>query len=129
MNVSRDGQWRSKSLYCNGLKGKLKTMWSIAMGLAAAAMAPASVTVVNGLGADIRSVEMRNAARGTFAPAPFASASGGRSGWSFDNELCAYDLRVTLANGDVVNFAGVNPCDARLLTLKRNGATGWVDYD
>ena len=104
-------------------------MWSIAFGIAAAAWAPMSVTVVNNLGADIRSAEVRDSARGSFAPVPIQAANGARTGWNFDNEKCAYDLRVTLANGDVVNFAGVNPCDARLLTLKRNGATGWVDYD
>lgn len=128
MNGSADGENHSKSLYYNVLKGKL-TMWSIVLNVAAAVISPASVMVVNNLGADIRSAEIRDSARGNYAPVPIRTASGARSAWNFDNEKCAYDLRVTLANGDVINFAGVNPCDARLLTLKRNGATGWVDYD
>jgi hypothetical protein len=39
-------------------------------------------------------------------------------------------LRATLANGTTVTWNGVNLCDVKLLTLRRNDAgLAWVDYD
>ena len=104
-------------------------MWVAIFTSMAAAMAPASVAVVNGTGADIRSVEIRDSAGGAWAGSPMRAANGGRTSWSFDDDRCAYDLKVTLSSGETVTFAGVNPCDARALTLRRNAGTGWVDYD
>ncbi len=99
------------------------------LSVVAMAMSSGSVEVVNGMGADIRSVVVRDSAGGEWAPSPLRASQGARVTWNYDDERCAFDLSVTLSSGEVVSFGGVNPCDARMLTLKRNGATGWVDYD
>lgn len=96
---------------------------------AALALAPANVGVVNGTGAAITKVEIRDAAGGSWKSVAGGAANGGRVSWSFDDGVCAYDVRATLDSGQTLEVRGVNPCDAKLLTLKRNGATGWVDYD
>ncbi len=104
-------------------------MWVAYFSAVLAAFAPASVPVVNGTGADIQSVEVRDGPRGSWSGSAMRASNGARTSWSFDNDRCAYDLKVTLAGGESVTFSGVNPCDARQLTLRRNGASGWVDYD
>jgi hypothetical protein len=93
------------------------------------AFAPASVALVNGTGGPIRSIEIRKAATASWSAGPTVTADGARTAWTFDSDDCAYDLRATMASGEVLSFMGVNPCDARMLTLRRNGGAGWVDYD
>lgn len=129
MNVGKAWKRRVNSRIFRTAEREFSTMASAYILLIAAAMSPAAVGVVNGTGADIRSVEVRDSARGNWTGSAMRASDGARTNWSFDDERCAYDLKVTLLNGDTVVFSGVNPCDAKQLTLRRNGANAWVDYD
>ena len=95
----------------------------------AMAFAPASVAVVNGTGGTISNLEIRDAAGGSWTSLAGSAANGGRVTWSFDDQICAYDVRATIGGDRQITVRGVNPCDAKLLTLRRNAETGWVDYD
>ena len=94
--------------------------------LAAPAMAGvAGFSIVNGVGADIKSMSIRRVGSAQWQPLSAASA-----GTSFADPDCAFDLRATLASGAIVTWSGINLCDVKLLTLRRNDAgLAWVDYD
>lgn len=95
----------------------------------ASTFAPASVALVNGTGSQLRSMELRLAPDGAWGDGPLVSSEGARTSWTFDDSVCGYDFRATTVSGDSIVFKGVNPCDARTLTLRRNAGVGWVDYD
>lgn len=64
----------------------------------------------------------------TVTPVPVASR--GRGAVDFSDPDCAFDLRATLPDGQLVVWRAVNLCDAKVVTLNR-GANGvlWIDYD
>lgn len=99
------------------------------LGAPAQSFTPSSVALVNGMGSHLRSVEIRNTPGGSWNAGPLVTQDGARAAWKFDDSDCAYDIRVTTASGEIVMFKGINPCDARTLTLRRNSGVGWVDYD
>lgn len=102
-------------------------------GLAAPAPALAgasSFAVVNAAGADISSLSIRRVGTTQWLPLDVAAALGASAPVRFANPDCAFDLRATLANGATVTWSGVNLCDVKLVTLRRNAAgLAWVDYD
>ena len=99
--------------------------------LAAPAMAGvAGFSIVNGVGADIKSMSIRRVGSAQWQPLSAAPATGKSAGTSFADPDCAFDLRATLASGAIVTWSGINLCDVKLLTLRRNDAgLAWVDYD
>jgi hypothetical protein len=109
-----------------------RTLFFVAISLVAApatSFAPASVGLANGTGVAISKIEIRDSAGGSWTAMGGDTSAGARTSWPFDDAVCGYDLRATLANGKTVEVRGINPCGATLLTLKLNGPTGWVDYD
>ena len=106
---------------------------AIALGLAAPAKVlagAASFAVVNAAGADISSMSIRRVGATEWLPLAVVAALGKSAPVNFSNPDCAFDLRATLANGSTVTWAGVNLCDVKLVTLRRNAAgLAWVDYD
>ncbi|MEP7316736.1 MAG: hypothetical protein ABI667_08560 [Sphingomicrobium sp.] len=98
-------------------------------GAPAHSFTPSSAGLVNGTGGPLRSVEIRNTPGGSWKDGPTIAQDGAKSAWAFDDSDCAYDIRVTTASGDTIMFKGINPCGAQTLTLRRNAAVGWVDYD
>lgn len=89
-----------------------------------------SFAVVNAAGADISSLSIRRVGTAQWLPLNVTAALGKSAPVNFANDDCAFDLRATLANGATVTWTGVNLCDVKLVTLRRNAAgLVWVDYD
>ena len=109
----------------------LTLMMAIGLALPAPALAGASsFAVVNGIGTDISTMAIRRVGSGQWLPLSAAPAAGKSAAAAFSDPDCAFDLRATLASGATVTWSGVNLCDVKLLTLRRNDAgLAWVDYD
>lgn len=89
-----------------------------------------SFSVVNGSGADIATLAIRRVGSGQWLPLGATPPAGKAAAVIFSDPDCAFDLRATLANGATVTWTGVNLCDVKLVTLRRNAAgLVWVDYD
>lgn len=104
---------------------------AIGLSLPVPALAGASsFAVVNGAGADIDRLAIRRVGSSQWQPLGVTAPVGKAAAVAFSDPDCAFDLRATLAGGATVTWSGVNLCDAKLLTLRRN-AEGlvWVDYD
>ena len=99
--------------------------------LPAPALAGASsFSVVNGSGADIATLAIRRVGSGQWLPLGATPPAGKSAAVIFSDPDCAFDLRATLAGGATVTWTGVNLCDVKLVTLRRNAAgLAWVDYD
>ena len=90
----------------------------------------ASFSIVNAAGADISTLAIRRVGRAQWQPLGTTAPSGKAAAITFSDPDCAFDLRATLANGTTVTWTGVNLCDVKLVTLRRNAAgLAWVDYD
>ena len=49
---------------------------------------------------------------------------------TFSDPDCAFDIQAPIAGAGPVTWAGVNLCDVKSVTLKRDPQAGaWVDYD
>lgn len=107
------------------------TLAMISLAFAAPAWAGVSgFALVNGTGKDISAMAIRRVGSGQWQPLAAAPAAGKAVSTAFSDPDCAFDLRATLAGGATVTWAGVNLCDVKLLTLRRNDAgLAWVDYD
>ena len=89
-----------------------------------------SFSVVNAAGGDISTLAIRRVGSGQWQPLAAAPATGKSAAVTFSDPDCAFDLRATLAGGAIVTWTGVNLCDVKLVTLRRNAAgLAWVDYD
>lgn len=104
----------------------------------AALLAPASpaqsgasnFTLVNGTGRALSELSIRRSGTADWKPLGSAPSAGGRTSISFSNPDCAFDIRATIPGAGPVTWAGVNLCDVRSVTLKRDESAGaWVDYD
>lgn len=104
-----------------------------AIGLSPPALAisgASSFAVVNAVGADISGLAIRRVGSAQWRPLGVSAPTGKAAAVSFSDPDCAFDLRATLAGGATVTWAGVNLCDVKLVTLRRNAAGfAWVDYD
>jgi hypothetical protein len=103
---------------------------ALALTISAPAFAGASnFTLVNGTGGGLAELSIRRAGTQDWKPLGAAPADGDRSPVSFKDPDCAFDLRANVA-GSPVTWAGVNLCDVKSVTLKRDPSAGaWVDYD
>ncbi len=104
---------------------------AIGLSLPAPAIAGASsFSVINAAGADMSGLAIRRVGSGQWQPLGVSAPNGKSAAVSFSSPDCAFDLRATLAGGATVTWAGVNLCDVKLVTLRRNAAGfAWVDYD
>ena len=108
---------------------------SLAALILAASSAPAlagasNFTLVNGTGAAMSDLSIRRAGTSDWRPLGTAPPAGARGPIQFSDPDCAFDIRATVAGAGPVTWAGVNLCDAKSVTLKRDAAAGaWVDYD
>lgn len=90
----------------------------------------AGFALVNGTGQDISTMAIRRVGSGNWQPLAASPAAGKAASTVFSDPDCAFDLRATLTGGATVTWTGVNLCDVKLLTLRRNDAgLAWVDYD
>ncbi len=103
--------------------------------LAVAAPAPAladatNFTLVNGTGAGLADVVIRRAGTTDWKSLGAAPVAGARSPVQFKDPDCAFDIRASVPGTGQVTWTGVNLCDVKSVTLKRDGSIGaWVDYD
>jgi hypothetical protein len=107
-------------------------MVGAALLLAAAFSTPGPFALVNSTGAALEALSIRPAdGSNTWrALGGGTLAAGARAAMpSPGGQLCAFDLRATIAGSDVV-WSSVNLCDVRTVTLnRRSDGTLWVDYD
>jgi hypothetical protein len=86
--------------------------------------------LVNGTGGGISEVSIRRAGSSDWKPLGAAPAAGARGSVQFSDPDCAFDIRANVAGAGPTTWAGVNLCDVKSVTLKKNGSAGaWVDYD
>ena len=92
---------------------------------AAPALAGASpFTLVNGTSNGISDVTIRRAGTSDWKPL------GAPGKVAFTDPDCAFDIRATVAGSGPVTWTGINLCDVKSVTLKRDEKVGaWVDYD
>jgi hypothetical protein len=88
-----------------------------------------TIALVNALGENAASLDARKTGTPNWSSIPYSARSGSSGPVSFDTQDCAWDLRVKLASGTVVNYGNVNVCEVKLVTLHRRNGTVWVDYD
>ena len=87
-------------------------------------------TLNNGTAAGISNVAIRRAGSDDWKPLGAAPAPGAGGPVQFNDPDCAFDIRATVAGAGPTTWAGVNLCDVRGVTLKRDPSSGaWVDYD
>jgi hypothetical protein len=103
--------------------------------LAAAPPAPAlagaaNFTLNNGTGAGISQVVIRRAGSSDWKPLSASQAPGAGGPVQFKDPDCAFDIRAEVAGQGPTTWAGINLCDVKSVTLKRDPSAGvWVDYD
>jgi len=87
-------------------------------------------TLVNGTSGGLTELSIRRSGTSDWKPLGTAPAPGARGSIQFSDKDCAFDIRATVAGSGPVTWAGVNLCDVKAVTLKRDASTGaWVDYD
>ena len=96
---------------------------------AIAGQGASSFTLVNGTSAALNQVSIRRAGTNDWKPLGASPAAGAKSPVQFKDPDCAFDLRANVG-GSAVTWAGVNLCDVKSVTLKKDDSAGpWVDYD
>ena len=96
----------------------------------AAQAGAANFTLVNGTKAELADLSIRRAGTQDWKPLGNAPPAGARAPVNFSNQDCAFDIRATVPGAGPVTWAGVNLCDVKSVTLKRDESAGaWVDYD
>ena len=89
-----------------------------------------SFAVVNAVGVDMSGLAIRRVGGGQWQSLGITARAGRAAPVKFSDPDCAFDLRATLAGGEMVTWSGVNLCDVKLVTLRRSEAgIAWVDYD
>lgn len=87
-------------------------------------------TLVNGTDSGLSEVSIRRSGTNEWKPLAAAPAPGAGGQVQFADPDCAFDIRATVAGSGPVTWAGVNLCDVKAVTLRRNASAGaWVDYD
>ena len=87
-------------------------------------------TLVNGTSAALSELSIRRSGTNDWKPLGNSPAAGARAPISFSNPDCAFDIRATIPGAGAVTWAGVNLCDVKSVTLRRDESAGaWVDYD
>jgi hypothetical protein len=86
-------------------------------------------TLVNGTTGAFSQLSIRRAGTTDWKPLGASPAAGAKSSVQFKDPDCAFDIRANVA-GSAVTWAGVNLCDVKSVTLKKDDSAGaWVDYD
>ena len=104
---------------------------ALALVLASApAGAATNFLLVNGTDGAMAGVSIRRVGTKDWKPLGHSPSAGGRAEVAFDDPDCAFDLQAQSVDGKPITWTGVNLCDVKSVTLKRDSATGpWVDYD
>jgi hypothetical protein len=87
-------------------------------------------TLVNGTPGPLGDVAIRRAGSNDWKPLGTAPLAGARGSVQFKDPDCAFDIRANVAGAGPVTWAGINLCDVKSVTLKKDDSAGaWVDYD
>ena len=110
---------------------KRLVLFAILLTASAPALAGASkFTLVNGTGGALAGLSITRSGTQDWKSIGPAPAAGARTAVDFSNPDCAFDIRADVAGKGAVTWAGVNLCDVKSVTLKRDDSAGaWVDYD
>ena len=110
---------------------KRLVLFAILLTASAPALAGASkFTLVNGTGGALAGLSITRSGTQDWKAIGPAPAAGARTAVDFSNPDCAFDIRADVAGKGPVTWAGVNLCDVKSVTLKRDDSAGaWVDYD
>ncbi len=106
-----------------------KTLLAASLVLTATSAAPifagaSPFTLVNGTSNGLSDVTIRRAGTSDWKPL------GAPGKVAFSDPDCAFDIRATVAGSGPVTWTGINLCDVKSVTLKRDEKAGaWVDYD
>ena len=85
--------------------------------------------LVNGTAVPLNEVAIRRAGTNDWKPLGASPAAGASGAVKFSDPDCAFDLKANVA-GSPVTWMGVNLCDVKSVTLRRDDNAGaWVDYD
>jgi hypothetical protein len=101
-----------------------------ALGGTPAVAGAGSFALVNGTPADMAGVAIRRHGTQDWKTLPASPKAGARTAVDFNDPDCAFDVRADLGGGQSATWSGVNLCETKAVTLKRDesGAV-WVDYD
>ena len=107
----------------------LGLMASMVGSAASAGQGASGFTLVNGTAGPFADVSIRRAGSNDWKPLSTAAAAGARTNVQFKDPDCAFDIRAKVG-GSPVTWAGVNLCDVKNVTLRKDDNAGaWVDYD
>ena len=90
-----------------------------------------SFTIANGTGAGLSGLAIHRFGTSDWQPLTASIAPGAQSPIQFSDADCAFDIRATLAGGGTATWSGVNLCEAKIVTLKRDEKSRslWVECD
>lgn len=89
----------------------------------------ANFVIVNGTPIALGDLSIRRAGSSDWKPLGASPAAGAQGSIQFKDPDCAFDIRAA-GSGSPVTWAGVNLCDVKSVTLRKDDAAGaWVDYD
>lgn len=90
-----------------------------------------SFVLVNGTDGALSDLSISRFGANQWRALAVAPPAGARGDVQFDDPDCAFDIRGEVQGAGVVTWKGVNLCEAKIVTLKRNGRSGatWVEYD
>jgi hypothetical protein len=89
----------------------------------------ANFTLVNGTSGTLGPVSIRRERTDEWKPLGVSPAGGAKGSVTFKDPDCAFDIRANVG-GAPVTWSGVNLCDVKSVTLRKDESAGaWVDYD
>lgn len=96
---------------------------------APALAAATSFVLVNGTDLSLTELGIRRFGTDQWRALKLSPAPGAQRPIEFDDPDCAFDIRAT-ANGQQLVWTGVNLCEVKIVTLRRNARSGvlYVDY-
>jgi hypothetical protein len=104
-------------------------MLLMSSGAAVAAPGASNFTLVNGTPGALGAVTIRRAGTSDWKPLSASPSAGAKQSVQFKDPDCAFDIRANVG-GSAVTWAGVNLCDVKSVTLRKDDSAGaWVDYD
>lgn len=108
----------------------LAALGALSLGSAPAVAEAGSFVLVNGTDSSLSDLAIRRFGTEDWSALGIAPAAGARGPVEFSNPDCAFDIRGSLG-GQTVVWSGVNLCEAKIVTLKRDEKSRslWVEYD